>query len=197
MAEPKNTTKNIPPPLHPSSLRTPGSATFPSELRRSPGLTPGIKLEDGAKTPLTPPVAYTDFLRTMALKRPSTSVPSSSTSTTCSCACSRDGVVSPTTAGIPATPSWPRSAPLRQFPRLRIPSTQIRTAGLEGFKFSPVHEGRSPMWSPYGGVQSPRDWDRMFDGPRTVRIDRVVTRTVTYSTPTLEPVPTPKKRRTK
>ncbi|KAF2683514.1 hypothetical protein K458DRAFT_305516 [Lentithecium fluviatile CBS 122367] len=58
-----------------SALKTPVSATYPSELR-SPmvhsarsALTPTfatIKKEDSLKTPITPPTAYLDFLKTLS-----------------------------------------------------------------------------------------------------------------------------------
>lgn len=51
-----------------SSLQTPGSGTFPSELRSplvaSPGLSKGK--ENDLKTPITPPSAYLDFLKSMS-----------------------------------------------------------------------------------------------------------------------------------
>ncbi|KAF2707136.1 hypothetical protein K504DRAFT_504314 [Pleomassaria siparia CBS 279.74] len=53
-----------------SALKTPLSATYPSELR-SPmihsAMTPTfIKREDSLKTPITPPSAYLDFLKTLS-----------------------------------------------------------------------------------------------------------------------------------
>ncbi|KZM23129.1 uncharacterized protein EKO05_0008256 [Ascochyta rabiei] len=63
--------KPAPAPL-PSSLKTPMSATYPSELK-SPMIlsatTPTfawIKREDSLKTPITPPAAYLDFLKTLS-----------------------------------------------------------------------------------------------------------------------------------
>ncbi|KAF2720302.1 hypothetical protein K431DRAFT_285963 [Polychaeton citri CBS 116435] len=47
-----------------SSLQTPSSASYPSELRSPMVGSPGfIKREDGLKTPITPPSAYLDFLK--------------------------------------------------------------------------------------------------------------------------------------
>ncbi|KAF2098634.1 hypothetical protein NA57DRAFT_75872 [Rhizodiscina lignyota] len=53
---------------HPLPLGTPVSATYPSELRSPMAGTPTfIKLEDGSqKTPITPPAAYLDFLKTLS-----------------------------------------------------------------------------------------------------------------------------------
>ena len=58
------------------ALQTPVSATYPSELRSPMVGTPTfIKKEEGLKTPITPPAAYLDFLRTLspALMSPMTS----------------------------------------------------------------------------------------------------------------------------
>ncbi|KAJ4983105.1 hypothetical protein SVAN01_11404 [Stagonosporopsis vannaccii] len=59
-------------PLPSASLKTPLSATYPSELK-SPmvmsATTPTfawIKREDSLKTPITPPAAYLDFLKTLS-----------------------------------------------------------------------------------------------------------------------------------
>ncbi|TKA27795.1 hypothetical protein B0A50_04896 [Salinomyces thailandicus] len=51
-----------------SSLQTPGSGTFPSELRSPMASSPGLmKTRDGdLKTPITPPSAYLDFLKSMS-----------------------------------------------------------------------------------------------------------------------------------
>ncbi|OSS53444.1 hypothetical protein B5807_01560 [Epicoccum nigrum] len=60
------------PPLPSATLKTPMSATYPSELK-SPmvmsATTPTfawIKREDSLKTPITPPAAYLDFLKTLS-----------------------------------------------------------------------------------------------------------------------------------
>lgn len=56
--------------LHP--LKTPKTATFPSELHddfttaKTPSITPDtLKHEPGTATPITPPTAYTEFLKAM------------------------------------------------------------------------------------------------------------------------------------
>ncbi|ORY12155.1 hypothetical protein BCR34DRAFT_483202 [Clohesyomyces aquaticus] len=54
-----------------ASLKTPLSATYPSELRSpmiySAAATPTfIKREESLKTPITPPTAYLDFLKTLS-----------------------------------------------------------------------------------------------------------------------------------
>ncbi|KAF2764476.1 hypothetical protein EJ03DRAFT_281962 [Teratosphaeria nubilosa] len=51
-----------------SSLQTPGSSTFPSELRSPMAASPGLmkQRESDLKTPITPPSAYLDFLKKMS-----------------------------------------------------------------------------------------------------------------------------------
>ncbi|KAF2474788.1 uncharacterized protein BDR25DRAFT_112052 [Lindgomyces ingoldianus] len=53
-----------------SALKTPLSATYPSELRspmiHSAATPTFIKREDALKTPITPPTAYLDFLKTLS-----------------------------------------------------------------------------------------------------------------------------------
>ncbi|KAB2570058.1 hypothetical protein BFW01_g12337 [Lasiodiplodia theobromae] len=49
------------------ALKTPVSATYPSELRSPQVATPSIvKREEGEKTPITPPAAYVDFLKALS-----------------------------------------------------------------------------------------------------------------------------------
>lgn len=51
-----------------SSLQTPGSGTFPSELRSPLAGSPGFmkQRDSDLKTPITPPSAYLDFLKNMS-----------------------------------------------------------------------------------------------------------------------------------
>lgn len=60
-----------------SSLQTPGSGTFPSELCSPMAVSPGFLKQRDAdlKTPITPPSAYLDFLKSMspAIMSPATS----------------------------------------------------------------------------------------------------------------------------
>ena len=48
-------------------LQTPKSASFPSDLLKTPlsGVGCAIKQEEDLKTPITPPSAYTDFLKAL------------------------------------------------------------------------------------------------------------------------------------
>ncbi|KAB8302823.1 hypothetical protein EYC80_006167 [Monilinia laxa] len=126
-------------------LKTPMSSTFPSELSalsnsaRSP--FPGyadfmIKQEDSIKTPITPPLAYTDFLKTMnspiaaekTCSRPTpTSAPSSdslASSEGSDCSCNCDAHKSPASS-VPPTPFiYPTSAPSSaMLGHLRIPAS--------------------------------------------------------------------------
>ncbi|KAF7892644.1 uncharacterized protein EAF02_000182 [Botrytis sinoallii] len=201
-------------------LKTPMSSTFPSELSalsnsaRSP--LPGyadfiIKQEDSIKTPITPPLAYTDFLKTMnspivteiKCSRPTpTSAPSSESLTSSEgsdCSCNCDAHKSPATS-VPPTPfSYPTSAPSSAIlGRLRIPASPASS-----YAESPL-SARSPFSA--RSARSPYDWDlrakgRYFDikpqkqtrsSVRQVR--EVVTRTVTY-TPRMSPAPKGKRRK--
>ncbi|KAF2480644.1 hypothetical protein BDY17DRAFT_326529 [Neohortaea acidophila] len=49
-----------------SSLQTPGSGSFPSELVSPLATSPSLLRRDELKTPITPPSAYLDFLRNMS-----------------------------------------------------------------------------------------------------------------------------------
>lgn len=50
-----------------AALQTPVSASYPSEIRSPlPGTPAFLKREEGLKTPITPPHAYLDFLKTMS-----------------------------------------------------------------------------------------------------------------------------------
>ncbi len=49
-----------------SSLQTPGSGSFPSELLSPMVSSPNLLRKDDLRTPITPPSAYLDFLRNMS-----------------------------------------------------------------------------------------------------------------------------------
>jgi hypothetical protein len=201
-------------------LKTPMTSTFPSELSalsaRSPlpGFADFIKQEDSIKTPITPPTAYTDFLKTMASPVPGdkssgrttpTSAPSTGSSEHSDCSCNCEGHKSPTSAIAPPTPfTYPSSAPSTgRLGRLRIPQSPA---------FSPIDSpmsatATSAIRSPFSArsTRSPFDWNfqskgRYFDikSPKTrssVRqVREIVTRTVTY-TPRMSPAPKGKRRK--
>ncbi|KAI9823746.1 MAG: hypothetical protein M1832_002303 [Thelocarpon impressellum] len=208
---------SVKPALHP--LKTPQSASFPSELPRSPlpgGVAELVKQEEGIKTPITPPTAYMDFLK--ALSSPSLgsptagdksgkSSPTSNASSGSSGSCSCEARRSPRYFAVPPSPySKPLSAPATgPSRRLKIPQSPM---------WSPIDSPMTPMTpmsarsvrSPFG-IRSPTEWDvdgrvRAFDAPqirqtKPVSVRQVVTRTVTY-TPRIDPAPLPrgKKRRT-
>lgn len=203
-------------------LKTPMSSTFPSELSalsaRSPfpGFAELIKQEEGIKTPITPPLAYTDFLKTMSMASPvpgdkssgrttPTSAPSTSSSEHSDCSCNCETHKSP----ISSTPNpfvYPSSAPTTgRLGSLRIPASPAYS-GAE----SPLSASNSAVRSPFSArsARSPFDWDfqskgRYFDvkSPKTTRssirqVREIVTRTVTYtSTPRMSPAPKGKRRK--
>lgn len=197
------------------ALKTTKVASLPSELPRSahPGTPLVLKLEDDTKTPITPPTAYTDFLKAVSSpsssslllgsgKSTPTSLPSSAhSSQTSHSSCSCDPPATAKSAVPPSPYTFPQSAPMSAPPRrLRIPpSPMYSPAALE----SPgsAHSIRSPF-----NLRSPFEWDLdgkrwTFDWPkpgtgRPVSVRQVITRTVTY-TPCmdLKPAPKGKKRR--
>ncbi|RFU25276.1 hypothetical protein B7463_g11068, partial [Scytalidium lignicola] len=207
-----------------AQLQTPSTSTFPSELSalsaRSPlpGFADFIKAEDSIKTPITPPIAYIDFLKSMAspvtgdkLDKSSgrttpTSAPSTSSSehSDCSCNCEIHKSPASTASTAPSTKSfvYPSSAPASaRLGRLRIPPSPIFSATE-----SPL-SATSAVRSPFSArsARSPFDWSfsskgRYFDAksPKTrssVRqVREIVTRTVTY-TPRMSPAPKGKRRK--
>lgn len=206
----------------PSGLKTPCSATLPSELPRSPfpgQLLEVIKQEDDLKTPITPPTAYTEFLKALspAISTPSTgrspvfdrvsgkSTPLTQPSSAASCMCSNhDSFKTQSAPMIPPSPYMRPPSSARTptgLKRLRIPQSPVWSPCTD----SPKSCSRSStMRSPF----SPADWaldgkTRYFDAPRsgthkTVSVRQVVTKTITYTkspiTP-LDPAPKGKKRR--
>ncbi|KAH7034965.1 uncharacterized protein B0I36DRAFT_360419 [Microdochium trichocladiopsis] len=220
----------MPGPRPKLGLTTPVTATFPSELSalsavsaRTPlsAIPVFIKDEFANTTPITPPVAYMDFLKAMSpvapeIKRSATissseddsahdSMPSTASSerTDCSCKCGNHGASSPTAATPSSYPTLPMSAPptgATSFPSLLVPqSPAVSTA-----------DSPTAMRSPFSArsVRSPFDWEAALKArystdcratkpsTKSVRhIREVVTRTVTY-TPRMNPAPKGKRRRT-
>ena len=203
------------------SLKTPISATLPSELPKSPasGRLEVIKQEDDIKTPITPPTAYTEFLKALspALSTPSTgrspvfdhvysakSTPLTQPNSAASCPCSTYEPPLKTAASAPIIPPSPYMRPPNSartptaLRRLRIPQSPMWSPATE----SP-HSGCT-LRSPFSSA----DWNtdkmkRLYESPRSathkpVSVRQVVTRTVTYTrTPVtpLDPAPKGKKRR--
>jgi hypothetical protein len=193
------------------------SATFPSELSATsakspfPGFVDFIKLEDGTKTPITPPTAYIDFLKSMSMASPlngekrsgiltPTSAPSDASSEHSNCSCHCETHKSPTSAVLPSPFAYPISAPSSaRLSRIRIPSSPAYSA-----KDSPLSAG-STMRSPFS-ARSPYEWEvankrKSLDvlSPKTSRsgvrhVREIVTRTVTY-TPRMSAAPKGKRRK--
>jgi len=199
----------------------PKSATLPSELPRSPlpGRLEMIKQEDDLKTPITPPQAYTEFLKALspAISTPSTgrsplfdrisgkSTPITQPSSAASCMCS--GYDSLKASSAPMVPPSPYMRPPNSartptaLRRLRIPQSPAWSPCTDSPKSSALS---SSMRSPF----SPADWiidgkTRYYEAPRScthkpVSVRQVITKTVTYTrTPVtpLDPAPKGKKRR--
>jgi hypothetical protein len=198
-----------------SPLKTPSSATFPSELINSPfAATPTlVKAEDSLKTPITPPLAYLEFLKYTSPVFPSpggawkgssgksspTSAPSTSSSE-CSCTCDSHKCP-PLSAAAPSSPySQPQSAPaMSATRRFRIPASPL-CAPHDRIPMSANNTGRSPL-----SILSPKEFD--FAVPRhpepksacsrPVSVRQVVTRTVIYKGPRVNIEPAPKGKRRK
>ena len=170
------------------------------------------------KTPITPPTAYTDFLKALS---PAISSPSTGNSTSSSFSdkdgkltpisqpssagskrsCGRENDMSTSAPLIPPSPFV--RPPLSRNPSSRTPTTFRRLRIPQSPMFSPSTDSpkSSAMRSPF----SPADWilegkTRYFDPPRSgchrpVSVRQVVTRTVTYTRTPLEPAPKGKRRK--
>ena len=205
------------------ALKTPRSAALPSELPRSPapGLLDVIKQEEDTKTPITPPTAYTDFLKALS---PAISSPASSRSPTFSDKASPRSAPStqPSSAGSSCPtcthdPNKAASAPMiPPSPFVRPPNSARTPTALRKLRipqspamYSPATD--SPKSSAIRSPFSPADWvldgkTRYYGSPRSARagchrpvsVRQVVTRTITYTrspvTP-LEPAPKGKRRK--
>ncbi|KAL9096546.1 MAG: hypothetical protein Q9163_006426 [Psora crenata] len=206
------------------SLKTPLSATLPSELPKSPALgrLEMIKQEEeDVKTPITPPTAYMEFLKALspAISTPSTgrsplfdrlysgkSTPLTQPNSAASCTCSTQDVAPPlrTAASAPIIPPSPY---MRPTPSARTPTTLRKLRIPQSPLWSPAPESphsSSALRSPFASAEwNAERMKRVYDSPRSatnkpVSVRQVVTRTVTYTrtpiTP-LDPAPKGKKRR--
>ncbi|PYI15418.1 hypothetical protein BO86DRAFT_385884 [Aspergillus japonicus CBS 114.51] len=202
------------PILHP--LQTPRTMTFPSELQADSGasLSGGgarNSSDDGLSTPITPPAAYTEFLKALtpifspadgngattrfvwdkATKTP-TSQPASAVSGSFNFS---DATTRPATASLPPPTPYGTVPPTRRdmmnLRRLRIPPAMRYSPTLE------TPRSANSILSPY----SPSDWKlRYWEGPRSatasrVSVRHVVTHTVTYKRTQLEDPPKGKRRK--
>ena len=213
---PSAVTKPVLPPL-----QTPKTGSFPSEIVETPlsaCVSAVIKQEQGLKTPITPPTAYTDFLKALtpvlasppasalqrslsddsiATKDSITSNPSSASSFSSG---KSEDHKSPNSS-VPPTPYRRTPSALK---RLRIPHSPHYSPSTCG---PSPRTGMSSMSSALYSPFSPADWSidsatrKYFDAPRSacskpVSVRSVVTRTVTYKrSPPLDPAPKGKKRK--
>lgn len=203
------------PVLYP--LKTPKTATFPSELH-----TPSIssrsdtKTEIPLSTPITPPLAYTEFLKALTpvfnspispamsfskfpVEKVPTSISQPSTATSVSfpsniefAKSAKSASISPESPFPPSLPSKPANSGRK---RLRISTTKACGKGYTPAAESPM--SAKTAYSPF----SPSDWKlRYLEGPRSasskhVSVRQVVTRTVTYKRTPLDPPPKGKRRK--
>ncbi|KAG9257856.1 uncharacterized protein F5Z01DRAFT_306640 [Emericellopsis atlantica] len=213
-------------------LATPVSATFPSEITSAATATPisavafPVKPDpDYIKTPISPPMAYTDFLsKAMSLNSPlpptgdstpeSASMPGTASSEQSSCSCKVEESSPPTSVDgdkpsppatapiVPPSPFCPSAAPMSApptgpatFPSLRVPQSPS-VANLD-----------SPVRSPYSArsIHSAFDWDAALKA-RTQSLKKQPSRTsvrhlrevVTRTvtyTPRMDPAPKGKRRK--
>ncbi|KAF6819041.1 hypothetical protein CMUS01_03959 [Colletotrichum musicola] len=209
-------------------LATPVTSTFPSETifsATTPLSARPMSCKDlPIKTPISPPTAYTDFLKVMSLNSPAAFKPSASGETTpestadsapstatseetdLSCKCELEHKAPATAPVVPPSPftQLPMSAPATGancFPSLKIPPSPA-VSHLD----SPI--SASTVRSPFSARtvhSSVFDWDaalkakRLNDAKKPSRtsvkhIREVVTRTVTY-TPRMAPAPKGKRRK--
>lgn len=186
-APPNYTTKMSTPTLKIKTTHTSRGpfSPLPSELPRTPivGHFDSLKShEECLKTPITPPAAYTDFLRNTAnspalCKSPGAFFPPNSAK---SLLANTQGYYTPTT---------PYSlAPTSAARRLRIPSSPASAANYSPSTESPASAtSRSSEEETEVEARSPRT------GPR-VTVKQVVTTTVTF-TPRMSLMPAPKGKR--
>ena len=227
---PKSPKPVLPALITPSSATFPKSATFPSQIPQSPAQGDRleiIKQEDNdlTKTPLTPPTAYTDFLKAFspALSTPSTGrsplfdkAPYSSGLTTpITQPTSAASCMSPLRTSCASAPMMPRSpymrppnsarsyrGPLSSRPKLYIPQSPLWSPVADSPKSCALHVNMSPAdWS---AVDAKRRW---CESPKSatvstennsVCVKQVIKRTITVTkTPVtpLDPAPKGKKRR--
>ncbi|KAL3464999.1 hypothetical protein BJX64DRAFT_285865 [Aspergillus heterothallicus] len=200
-------------------LKTPSNITFPSELHDDLSSN-SSRNEDGSSTPITPPTAYTDFLKAFTPifssprsaegvdfskykfeGRPVYSPRSQPASAVSGSFNFNEPARSATTSLPPPTPYAPPHPrrELSNLRRLRIPPA---------LRYSPTstEPPRSAMSarSPY----SPADWRlRYFDAPRSalprssssnhhkMSVRHVITHTITYKTTELDAPPKGKRRK--
>ncbi|KAI4130775.1 MAG: hypothetical protein LQ338_001547 [Usnochroma carphineum] len=206
-------TPRSPKPTLPA-LKTPSTAALPSELPRSPatGMLDVIKREANLTTPITPPQAYTEFLKALSpaisspgtVRSPSFSSSGKSTPSTqpssagSSClSCTYDPHKTSSAPTIPPSPYMrpPHSARTpTALRRLRIPQSPVCSPATDSPR-------SASMRSPYSAAEWYADGKgRYYEPPRSgchrpVSVRQVVTRTVTYTRTPLDPAPKGKRRK--
>ncbi|WEW59734.1 hypothetical protein PRK78_005214 [Emydomyces testavorans] len=189
-------------------LDTSKSLVFPSELHDSPLFSAKVEMlkhEDALKTPITPPVAYTEFLKTLTpmIESPPSSSSSSTdketgsnppTSTSpyfCNCGTRRRSPTAPIQT--PSTAATTKSQPEKsqKTPRTPINLRPLRISASA--KGSPVTE--SPRNWPVESSVRYLDASRCSSCARPVTVRQVVTRTITYKRTPLNPAPRGKRRK--
>ncbi|GKZ24177.1 hypothetical protein AbraIFM66951_010970 [Aspergillus brasiliensis] len=204
------------PILHP--LRTPKNMTFPSELHPDNGVRLGApgkqdpgKSDESLSTPITPPAAYTEFLKsftpvftpdgnggtvTRFVWDKANKTTTTTTTPTSQPASAVSGSFSfPDHPTRPATATLPPPSPYGGSGGGGAPGHGRDMMGLRRLRipppmrYSPTLEtprsATTPVLSPYSYSYSPADWKmRYWDGPRSATVGRVSVRHVVTHTVT-------------
>ncbi|KAJ5774165.1 hypothetical protein N7457_009061 [Penicillium paradoxum] len=198
------------PDLHP--LKTPKSFIFPSEIHKdSKTLTvDDIKREDGSATPITPPLAYTDFLNalTPVFTSPSRTILWEFTQiarhtmyfSSAPSSCTAKSSKAPPALRRLRIPQSLKPFSSKDSPRTATPcsATPYSASPYSANPWSALPRSATSARSPF----SPSDWKlRYLEPPKSattkaVSVRQVVTRTVTYKRTPLDPPPKGKRRKT-
>ncbi|KAK8138725.1 hypothetical protein PG984_002105 [Apiospora sp. TS-2023a] len=163
-----------------AQLKTPVTATFPSELSalsaRTPiSAVPDFIKEESIKTPISPPMAYMDFLKAMSVaspvipeKRPGSSseeddeaedtvavdsMPSTASSEQTDCSCKCGNHESPASSPYPTHPMSAPPTGATSFPSLLVPPSPA----LSTMESPMSATARSPFSA--RSTRSPFDWE--------------------------------------
>ncbi|OKL56513.1 hypothetical protein UA08_08305 [Talaromyces atroroseus] len=190
--------------------KTPKTPTLPSEIQCVS--QSDTKTDKPMPKPITPPLAYTQFLKAMKPEIQSPISPAAgfsrypieklgtpSTTTTTSVSFPHGGEFVTSESGSPESPvTTPLSAKSPHGrKRLRVSTVLAARKAMSPATASP-RSASTVAYSPY----SPAEWRmRYLDGPqlpagKSVTVREVITRTVTYRRASLEPTPQAKRRRT-
>ncbi|KAF3482958.1 uncharacterized protein GIQ15_02282 [Arthroderma uncinatum] len=204
-------------------LKTSKSPTFPSELHDSPlfsGKTESIKQEDFLRTPITPPMAYTDFLKVVtpivaspssardkSFDRLAAAMSHTSATSPYFCSCSNACRKSPTVASTTSSPVVLHHHHYRSSDRVRKTPTSARPLRITApspkstspsFDSPRCCSARSPLPPPDWITESTTrrtETPRCSSCSRPISVRHVVTRTITYKRTALEPAPKGKRRK--